>query len=453
MHFEKALWIRFARPSAYPCVILERGRRWDDYGHVTRFNVYYLPSEGAEGVRLGTVKILQRGQRETNLPERFSSLDDQFCSLGQDVGFYDKVKEHLGKEVSRELLLGLKDVVFTPELYKTWADEPGFRSALLRSSSALKALREAGGLFDRPPPPPVPVQFTFRRKLPGFEAPHEVDFDFQVQAGGLGRAMVLVGRNGAGKTALLARLAYALSGLNQEDTDALSPERPRLSSIIAISYSAFDTFNRPRRRPRYELGVSYAYCGLRRLDPMAGGNLRESRDESRTDLTWAFSEFKASMRSIEALEREQQWMELLAQSGIFDETEPPDEMGNIDDAFMKWMAELSSGHKIILMIVTNVLARIQAGSMLLFDEPELHLHPQMLSSLMRLLHHVLEQYDSYAILGTHSPIVLQEIPARSIRIIEREGRYPLVTHYPGESFGESLSEIIHVAFRDRKSVV
>jgi hypothetical protein len=48
------------------------------------------------------------------------------------------------------------------------------------------------------------------------------------------------------------------------------------------------------------------------------------------------------------------------------------------------------------------------------------LHPNMLTSLMRLLHAVLEDFHRFAILATHSPQVLQELPARSIRIIERD---------------------------------
>jgi ABC-type lipoprotein export system ATPase subunit len=444
MHFETALWRYLARPVAYPCAILERGRRWDDYGHVTRFTVYYLPHKEDEGVRLGTVKILQRGELETNLPERFTSLDDQFCSLGQDVGFYERVKE-LGPEVSQELLLGLKDVVFTPELYKTWKDERGFRNSLLRSSSALKALHEAGGLFNSLPPLATPVKFKFRKLLPGFEAPHEIDFDFQVQEGGLGRAVVLVGRNGAGKTALLARLAYALSGLDQKDTAALSPESPKLSPIIAISYSAFDNFPRPRLRQ--ELGVSYFYCGLRRLEPFADDRRLQSQDADRVDLDWALAVFDDAMDRMDALGRKQQWEKLLVGAGIFDETDPPEVLDVAAESFREWMSRLSSGHKIVLMILTNVLARIRPGSMLLFDEPELHLHPQLLSSLMRLLHQVLEEYDSYAVLGTHSPIVLQETPAHAVRIIERQGRYPRVARYPGESFGENLTEIVRMAFR------
>ena len=83
---------------------------------------------------------------------------------------------------------------------------------------------------------------------------------------------------------------------------------------------------------------------------------------------------------------------------------------------------------------------------MLFDEPELNLHPALLSATLRVLHAWLDDFDGYGIIATHSPIVLQEIPGRNVRLLRRFGRVPHVEAYDAESFGQSLSEIVGEVF-------
>ncbi|MBW6100166.1 ATP-binding protein [Escherichia coli] len=46
--------------------------------------------------------------------------------------------------------------------------------------------------------------------------------------------------------------------------------------------------------------------------------------------------------------------------------------------------------------------------LVLFDEPETHLHPPLLAVLMSALRIVLNEVDAFAIVATHSPVVVQE---------------------------------------------
>ncbi|HZH76437.1 MAG TPA: AAA family ATPase [Archangium sp.] len=443
MHFESEQWRYLAPFQQYPCVVLERGKPWNDFGHVTRFTAWFYPEPGRH-ILLGFVKILQRGQMRTELPRVFTRLDEDFCSLGQDMGFYDRVHD-LGPALAREILEGLRDVALSPSHREAFENERGYSRSLLRSSSAILALRGARSLFGTPAGEeavpssagaPQPPSFSYRVLLDDFDLMHELDIGFQVRDEWLGRMVALVGRNGTGKTVLMAKLAHALSGfLSEEENTGLSPAKPPVSQVITISYSPFDTFIRPRHQP----GVSYVYCGLR--DP-----------GDKVDLRWALSEFDDALESLYEQGRWGIWRRLLEESGILEELPSSTNVAEYPGKLSKWIQQQSSGHKVVLLILTKVFASIQRRSILLFDEPETHLHPHLLSALMRLLHLLLHEYDSYAIVATHSPIVLQELPARDIRIIEREGNIPFVTRYPGESFGENLTEIINTAFRvDEKS--
>ncbi|USN56073.1 MAG: AAA family ATPase [Candidatus Peribacteria bacterium] len=73
------------------------------------------------------------------------------------------------------------------------------------------------------------------------------------------------------------------------------------------------------------------------------------------------------------------------------------------------------------------------NSLLLFDEPETHLHPNMIFRLMKVLNKILETYDSYAIIATHSAIVIQQIPSKHVMVLKNEDEELSVSRLPFES--------------------
>ena len=76
----------------------------------------------------------------------------------------------------------------------------------------------------------------------------------------------------------------------------------------------------------------------------------------------------------------------------------------------------------------------------------MHLHPNAIANLIRLLHALLDQYNSFAILATHSPIILQEVPSKFVRVLEREGNITTTRRLDIESFGENLSTLTSDVF-------
>ncbi len=84
--------------------------------------------------------------------------------------------------------------------------------------------------------------------------------------------------------------------------------------------------------------------------------------------------------------------------------------------------------------------------MVLFDEPETHLHPNAVASLFLVLSKILEEFDSYAVVATHSPVVIQEIPAKRVLVFEREQNVTVANPLALESFGESVTELTKHVF-------
>jgi len=110
--------------------------------------------------------------------------------------------------------------------------------------------------------------------------------------------------------------------------------------------------------------------------------------------------------------------------------------------------ELSSGHKIILKIVTELVAHVEdtQPTLVLIDEPETHLHPPLVAALVKSVRACLDKFDGYAVIATHSPVVLQETPSRYVHVLRRMGETSRVERPKIETFGENIGVITQEVF-------
>jgi len=436
-------WLAQAQePKTFPRLVLEKQQAWDDDGFETLFDVHYQSEPSVPARLLGSTKVLQRASRVTNLPREMpAGLPPGTGSLGQTIDFYQAVDD-LGESAGKAVLSALRDVTRDEAVRREIEGEPGFAESLLRFSEAARIFRYREHPLHRTGPPPEEVAFSYSGVLPGFGQPHHVELCFSPQPAYLGRIVALVGRSGTGKTTLLARLASALWGLPQSRMmhEQLLPRRPPIGRVIAVSYAALDAFVRPphrlgrsAERPAFD---NYCYCGFR-------GPKGELSTALLTDT------MQADLDEIRRLGRRQDWLEMV-QSIELDQD--PAVAGRLDDdpAFLEGATHLGAGHKIALAALTRLLAILRNGSFVLFDEPEQHLHPSLLSSLLRVLHDWLARFDAHCVVATHSPIVLQEIPGRNVRVLDRDGKVPIIRTYGDESFGQNLSEIVAQVFGVRE---
>jgi predicted ATPase len=275
--------------------------------------------------------------------------------------------------------------------------------------------------------------------IDGAEIPFELEFAFNEKDELPGRVVSVIGRNAVGKTRLLANLGVDLTQIARSSANALSEKndrfkgaRPLFNRVIAISYSAFDRF----RRPQPGTTTSYIYCGIRND---RGVLSRESLIE--TD--------RNNQRRIRQHGRQSEWTRhmqtILGDQSISLLGELNEEIGSETDDLGS-LALLSSGQAILSHFVTALLAWVEPKTLVLFDEPETHLHPSAVASLFLVLTAVLDHHDSYAILATHSPVVIQEVPGKRVLLLRREGNVTTAEPLGMESFGESVTELTRHVF-------
>ncbi len=109
--------------------------------------------------------------------------------------------------------------------------------------------------------------------------------------------------------------------------------------------------------------------------------------------------------------------------------------------------KLSSGHKIVLLTLTKLIEKTEERSLILLDEPESHLHPPLLSSFIRALSELLTNRNGAAIIATHSPVILQEVPKSCVWKLRRTGNNTLAERLEIESFGENVGILTNEVFR------
>lgn len=289
--------------------------------------------------------------------------------------------------------------------------------------------------------------------------------------------MVFIGGNGSGKsTAMykLAKLMYAdIDDRNKkeyrESLGELIPNNVGISKLIVVSYSPFDNFILPTwdEDPK-QISDRFLYCGIRDyiqereillneqdgeaeqmdeviLDDRQGRTQLKSIQELAKEFNQEFAKVKADGK------KETIWDEIAESAG---ELHPElssimqqmvlEESGRERVAMFK---DLSTGNKYLFHMLATVIANIEYDSLVLFDEPENHIHPPLLSFLLKSLRRILYKYNSVVFISTHSPVIVQETFASNVYVVRRIEDGIAMTHPEIETYGANIGEITSEVFQ------
>jgi predicted ATP-binding protein involved in virulence len=119
-----------------------------------------------------------------------------------------------------------------------------------------------------------------------------------------------------------------------------------------------------------------------------------------------------------------------------------------EEEFTEFFRALSSGHKIVVKIILELIAYLEGEepTLVLIDEPETHLHPPLTAAFLRSVRECLETLNGFAVIATHSPVVLQELPSRYVRVLRRVGNRASMESPEIETFGEAIGSITQHVF-------
>lgn len=424
---------------------------WNDYNFYTSFGLIYKDEDSVEH-KIGAVKVGSFGQKKLekklSIGETFESLKDQYFSLGQSDGYYS-ILNSLGSAIRDSILYALNDIAKDTELFERAIKEDVTKVSLFRTVS------------------PTSVTGQFRRLANGeasltdyyfkFIAPkrsYELTFQVEPESFPPTNIHVLIGRNGVGKTYLINNMINSLIDYGGsiknygEFVSKISVDSSQLfANLIFISFSAFDeAVPRPEIQDKTK-GLQFSYIGLKQIQS-------PNDDSGPKSTTILKNEFYKSLSLCKISSKADRWkrcIEMLESDPNFKEANITSLIDTPNEAEFKVLVfnifkRLSSGHKIVLLTLTKLIERLQERSLVLIDEPEAHLHPPLLSAFIRAISDLLITTNGVAIIATHSPVIIQEVPRSCVWKLRRNGIEVKAERPEIETFGENVGVLTNEIF-------
>ncbi|MBD9469490.1 AAA family ATPase [Pseudoxanthomonas sp. PXM01] len=438
---------------------------WDDYSFKTLFNSSIIESSGVL-TDLGSVKIGFVGQPTgwtlQNIPRNFFELPDGWFSLGQSPDYYQAIMS-LSEPDRLNYLRSMRDVVFNPHILETIENEQVFNSSLTRNIST-PLIR---GQFTRIVQGFASLtEFNFLYARPQSERKSGVNLSFKVEVGSKPSTNihVLIGRNGVGKTTILNEMISAAIEPSSPDgpgrfyenngifgVSELPPDY--FSGAVSVSFSAFDPFTPPPDRSDIGHGPSYCYIGMKQMRAGVASPAEMPPKTSRQLVNDLVLSTKACLSQSERRSRWERAIRRLESDSNFADME----LGRIasnwtadDDSnerIVRSFAErMSSGHAVVLLTISRLIEKVEEKTLVLMDEPESHLHPPLLSAFTRALSELLHDRNGVAIIATHSPVILQEVPRSCVWKLDRRRTSGRSDRPETETFGENVGTLTKEVF-------
>ncbi len=426
---------------------------WDDYCFKTSFNARYVDVNGNEH-SIGPVKIgiadMEKERTFDHIPKSFTSLPEQYFSLGQEEQYYENIAQ-LGEEKRERILVALRDVAYNLELFQKYAKENVMQTSLMRSIT------------------PFTVRSQFSRMAHGGARLTDYNFTYSPQKGDANRAAdggeisfsvtpesnpptnihVLIGRNGIGKTSLIKNMIHSIRGADSSHGtfhyEGHIRSRAEFANVLCVAFSPFDDFS---ELETIESAIPYSYIGLNKTCTDLLQTIERQFLESFTGCMINARKRKLWLNAIEVLKSDPTFDEVHIETLV--ENMPTyvsdGSFANGQEEIKRTFSKLSSGHKVVLLIVTCCVDKIEEKSIVFLDEPENHLHPPLLSALIRALSELLIDRNGVAIVSTHSPVVLQEVPSSCVWTLRRCGSQMIPERLSVQTFGSSIGQLTNEVF-------
>lgn len=463
---------------------------WNDDSFYTYYTLHVSKkhTDDSKPMLIGGVKILKKGQIRNQ--EHLLKLGDieklgsEYCSLGQSLDYYERISQ-LEKKAQDYILTSLNDVVFNIQIRELFQEEEGYKVSLMRGINKNDDIFKISPILLSRDFDEMPINKDLKFKFKTNEMEDFIEFDFDspeysnghIQDSLPDRIAVIVGKNGSGKTTLLSKISRVVFASSNDrvylkDVASIKPKGLGFPRIISISYSAFDTFQVPGIRLKEKEQISkdiskgtgrYIFCGVRDISKELEISLKNIKLEDNgllkiEDILNDRNSYNI-LKSIEVITEEYKdaikdilkdnvksnlfmnVIEILSAESSLHYLKNIYQFGIDVEKLISFFSKSSTGHKFVLHSLASIVQHIENRSLVLFDEPEIHLHPPLLAVLMKSIRSVLKTKNSFMILSTHSPVVLQETLSKHVYIVRREGEIMKISNPEIQTFGENIGII------------
>ncbi|MCL1056477.1 AAA family ATPase [Shewanella gelidimarina] len=401
----------------------------------------------------------------------------RFFTLLPNMQEYRNIVRESGPELAGLFLMSINDLVYYKQSQTDWFDEAlssrVFKQKFMRKSESFFAFHNADTLLSGLEDEDVSViskNLLLNFKLDGFNNEHEINLRYESDSLIPKRINVLIGKNGVGKSQALrkfSRLALKMT----DETGVLRDidqnfDRPMINRMIAISTpgETRNTFPGERikqqklfyRRLNFTRSTkSKLSRGIAETLIQLGRNRDSVKEKSRWDFFWSAISMSLPVEKI-AFKTKSNTVEMISKFGTLDDSlstvEFIDQFDRNEEP--KFYAEeklhpLSSGQLTFFKFALQCSLYIENGSFVLMDEPETHLHPNMITDFVGMLDSLLEATGSQALIATHSAYFVREVPREQVHIFNRsdDGNIEIISPRL-RTFGADVDSISQFVFEE-----
>lgn len=423
-------------PVQYPCFELVFNDGWNDYDIFSWFSLWYFLDSENDPIHLGEVKIIDRDNNNAfdTIPRNFDySLPDNFCSLGMDISYYKNLRK-LNQLNRSKLLLCLRDIGLWSRIYEEFAEDSKLELSLLRDIASKQALTHAKFILSGRPPEEA-YSFTFNlSKIEELGSNIVWNVNLPFEANDWSRLIGIIGNNGVGKTFLLRNLVRAFY---YKEADKFQGKLPLFDNLFVISSSKYDQYK--SEDGEIKCNETFHITSLDNTTPdeliedLKGISHRKKTIHSKAYVEVFHDLLKNCIgEQIDCLFSYRD--EELANGAFYHQ--PYIDTSKLSEAYNL----LSSGQRHILHMMTSLFSHIHMSSLVVIDEPEVHLHPKALIEFMDALQKTMVLFDSFAIIATHSPLIVREIITSNVYRMERQDSdAPSIAKVHFNTFGEDIA--------------
>lgn len=469
---------------------------WDDFGYATTFHTMLFFEE--EKYDLPNIKILIKDKESTHTyfkniikdsNENYITfpLEDSYISLPTDIEFYEALKSLFSDEIVTNILEKLSDALIvkntgTFENRKELLDSDGFKNSLLREMTSRKAFENGWNIFQNESAE-KDLTFNLYFQLDNYSNEHYIEINLRKTIFP-NNINVLIGSNGTGKSQAISYLIDEL--LNIGKTQQLEV-LPVFNQIVNIAYSPFENFKLSLDNEKTNIKSSYRYFGFRNQNNVFNTiqpNIDSTNsilnmileDDKKDYIKTRTNKFDTFMRVLRKainfdfisfkinIETPLIETEFIYNDNVYAKIEREPLIEYIDEYKEEIIIEdgiqffkndkllpLSSGQQIFVQLISNIIGSIRKDTLILLDEPELYLHPNLEVELIDLLKELLDTFNSYAVIATHSAIIAREVPKDYITILKKQEDSDIISisRPPFETIGANLERINSYVFFDK----
>ncbi|MCM7454873.1 ATP-binding protein [Enterobacter hormaechei] len=466
---------------------------WDDFGYVITFKLYYVRE--SDKIKIGNMKMLSKESENTSsyfkkygneIESKVISInklldENKLVSIGEDIDYYKKINSLFKPEQIDSILESLCDAGYFHRNQEKYSEWGGYSGSLMRGSSSAAILKKGYQIAVGRYNPTTKFDLNIESLGDSFD-PLSFKFDLDRKVG-KSNICLLIGKNGVGKTHILKKISEVITGVTDGEEHP-----PYFHKLIVIAYSPFEDFytekeifnkltlkysregatSNKKSLKRQRLHVNeYSYIGFR-------------NQEGLFEAKYPVVKSVESIIKILTYDEENNWWnentrfrllkETLSISIDFDSISILDNDGkeiiiderikinnikgsiNLENGliFKKGDAiiPLSSGQKIYTYMLPAIISELEEESLLILDEPELYLHPELEVGLINMLKYILSETKSFSLIATHSSILTREVERKAVTILRKIEGKTKAYQSSVETYGESIDVIVSEVFDD-----